>query len=432
MILRARLADWTRILGAYFSTQTLTQLVGIAAGLLFVRSMPVREFALYTLAFSVISFFNFVSDLGSTTSLLHFFHRAARDGEAFQPYHDAVLSLRRGAFLLGALAVAAAFPAVASHQGFGARDIALCTAGILLCVWFQIRVSLRVLALRLRAAFLRSYRAEMAGAGLRLGLAGVMVLTSWLQAWLGVLAAALSAALTARLARPVPVTPVPETAAPAGAAVGGGLGLYRRRVIRYLLPTLPAALYYSVQGPLIVWLSATFGSTRTIAQVGALGRLGLVVGMFAGLTGTVFLPRLAYVVDDRHYLRRYLQFGGMLAAVAGGLILLAAAAPRLFLWLLGQRYAGLSSELLLVVTASGLSLLDGYAVNVNLARSWTRWQGAALAVQVAAQAALVALLPLSTTFNLLRFNALSAGVALSLQLLTALAGFTRPRWVYWS
>ncbi|HEX4498309.1 MAG TPA: hypothetical protein VIE43_21710 [Thermoanaerobaculia bacterium] len=422
-LFRDRARRWAKILAAYFTAQTLTQLLGIAAGLLLVRSLPVREFALYSLAFSVVTFFNFVSDLGSTTSLLHFFHRAVRDGETFQPYYDAVLSLRRGGFLLGAVAVVAAFPAVAARQGFERRDIVLCMAGILLCVWFQIRVSLRVLVLRLRSALLRSYRAEMAGAVLRLGLAGVMVLTSWLQAWLGVLASALGAALTARLARP---DPSPATAAPPEE-----LGLYRRRVLRYLLPTLPAALYYSVQGPLVVWLSATFGSTRTIAEVGALGRLGLVVGMFAGLTGTVFLPRLAYVVDDRHYRRRYLQFGGLLAAVAGGLTLLAAAAPRPFLWLLGPRYTGLGPELLLVVTASGLSLLDGYAVNVNLARSWTRWQGAALAVQISTQAVLVGLLPLSNTFNVLRFNALSAGLALGLQLLTALAGFTRPRWVYW-
>jgi hypothetical protein len=165
--------------------------------------------------------------------------------------------------------------------------------------------------------------------------------------------------------------------------------------------------------------------------VGALGRLGLVVGLFSGLTGTVFLPRLVHVTNDRLYLRRYLQFGALLLAVATSLALAAAAFPRLFLFVLGPNFSGLHSELLLVVSASGLALLDGYAVNVNLARSWTRWQGAALAVQISLQALLIFLLPLSSTFNLLLFNLVSAGIALSLQLLTAFVGFTRPRWVYW-
>lgn len=419
-----RIQSWAKILSAYFTSQTLTQLLGIGAGLLFVNLMPVQDFALYTLAFSVITFFNFISDLGSTTSLLHFFRRAAQDGEAFQPYFDAVLSLRRRVFALGAAAVAAAFPVVAARKGMPLQGVVLTTACILLCVWFQIRVSLRLLALRLRSGFGRSYKAEMAGAGLRLGLAGLMAVTAQLQAWLGVLASGLGSALSSFLARP--------REAGAAAVPSGELAPYRRRVLRYLLPTLPGALYYSIQGPLVIWLSATFGSTRNIAEVGALGRLSLVVGLFSGLIGTVFLPRLAHVVDDRLYRRRFCQFGALLAVVAAGLTLAAAAAPRLFLALLGGKYAKLDAELLLVVASSGVSLLDGYVVNVNLARSWTRWQGAALGVQIVLQAVLVALLPLSSTFNLLRFNLLSACIALGLQLLMATAGFARPRWVYWS
>ncbi len=421
--LGARVRTWAGILSAYFSSQTLVQLLGIATGILFINFMPMQDLALYTLATSMITFFNFASDLGSTTSLLHFFHRSAREGENFQPYHDAVLSLRRWAFLAGAAVVAVALPVLAAGKGFARWEVALTLAGVLFCVWFQIRVSLRLLRLRLGSAFGRSYRAEMSGAGLRLALGGLMVIAGWLQAWLGVLASGLGSALTARLAR-------------SGEALRPerpeGLGTYRRKILRYLLPTLPAAGYYAVQGPLVVWLSATFGGVRNIAEVGALGRLALVVGLFSGLTGTVFLPRLVHVTDDRLYLRRYLQFGALLLAVGAGLTLAAAALPRLFLFVLGPKFAGLHSELLLVVAGSSLSLLDGYAVNVNLARSWTRWQGAALVVQITLQALLVALLPLATTFNLLLFNLLSAGIALGLQLLTALAGFTRPRWVYWS
>ena len=33
-------------------------------------------------------------------------------------------------------------------------------------------------------------------------------------------------------------------------------------MLRYLLPTLPGAAYYSIQGPLVIWLATTFGSTR--------------------------------------------------------------------------------------------------------------------------------------------------------------------------
>ena len=40
------LRRWIGILSAYFTTQTLTQLLGIAAGLLLINVLPVAEFAL--------------------------------------------------------------------------------------------------------------------------------------------------------------------------------------------------------------------------------------------------------------------------------------------------------------------------------------------------------------------------------------------------
>jgi hypothetical protein len=109
----------------------------------------------------------------------------------------------------------------------------------------------------------------------------------------------------------------------------------------------------------------------------------------------------------------------------------AAVVPQLFLLLLGEHYAGLHRELLLLIGGAGISLLDGYLVGVNLARSWTRWQGFAVASLVIVQAALVVLLPLETTAGVLTFSALSGCAALAGQLTIIAVGFSRPRWVHW-
>ncbi len=382
--------------------------------------MPVSWTTVYTLAFSVITFFNFITDLGSSTSLVYFFHRTAKEGEDFQPYFRAVLSLRRAVFLLGAAGVLVLFPRIAAAKGYGLAEALLVTGGIVLCVWFQIASSLRILALRLADRYGASYRAELAGGFTRLGIAALLVV-SVLKSWLGVLASAAGSAVVTLLARPVTV--------PASAPID--LRPYQRRVLRYLLPTLPSALYFAIQGPLTVWLAATFGVTRNIAEVGALGRLGLIVGIFSSLTGVVFLPRLARITDDRLYRRRVVQFGVSLASVALAMLAAAAIAPDLFLLLLGKNYAGLHRELLLVVAGAGVSLIDGYLVSVNLARAWTRWQGLAVASLVAVQAVLVALLPLSATAGVLTFNLLSGVAAFGGQLAIVTLGFTRPRWVQW-
>jgi O-antigen/teichoic acid export membrane protein len=417
-----RAGRWFKLLSAYFTAQALTQLLGVSAGLLLVRTMPVRQFALYTLALSVVTFFTFLSDLGSTTSLFYFFHRssAGEPGE-FPLYLAAVRSLRRLAFLIGAAAVAVALPRAALAKGFGGTETALATAGVLLCVWFQIGASLSVLALRLADRYGESYRAEVAGGGMRLVSAAVLVAATRLYAWLAVLGNAVAIATVSVLARPE------GARRPARAQ----LAPYRRRVLRYLLPTLPSAFYFSVQGPLVVWLSATFGATRNIAEVGALSRLGMVVGLFSNLSGIVLLPRLSRIADERLYRRRCIQFGALVAAVALSLYLAVLAFPRGLLALLGEHYAGLDSELLLVVCGSGLTLVGGFLVSVNLARSWTRWQTAAVAAMAIFQATLVKTLPLGTTRGVLTFNVLSAAVGLTMQLIIAIVGFARPHLVHW-
>ena len=289
----ARAKRWSGIFAAYFSTQTVTQLAGIAAGLLLVRALPVREFALYTLAVSVVGMFTFLTDLGSTGSLLHFFHRE-QGGAAFEPYRQAVLSLRRGAFLLGALAVVAVFPAAAAAEGFGARESLPVVAGILLCIWLQIDSSLRLLTLRLEDRYGRSYRAELAGALLRLGATALLVVLAWLEAWLAILATAAGMALVVRLA---------ASAEPCR----GDAHAATPHPVPPAHPSLPLARPCRARSTSLFRAARGLARRRlrtrrsTIAEVGALGRLGLVVGLFSGLIGVVFLPRLARLHDDRLY-----------------------------------------------------------------------------------------------------------------------------------
>src|SRR6185369_8987955 len=103
---------------------------------------------------------------------------------------------------LGTAGVILVFPRSASAKGFGGMSVTLVTAGIVLAVWCQITASVRVLALRLAGRYGSSYRAELVGGGLRLLLAGVMVVTALLHAWIAMLSTALGTAAVALLATP--------------------------------------------------------------------------------------------------------------------------------------------------------------------------------------------------------------------------------------
>ena len=404
-----RVRRWTGILSAYFTAQTLTQLLGIAAGLLFVRYMPVGEFALYTLATSVITFFAFVTDLGSTSSLLHFFQKAGQVEGEFGRYVGAVVSLRRWAFLVGAIAVLAAFPASAVAKGFGPLEVALATIAVLLTVALQIGSSVRILILRLEDRLHQSYVAEGGGAATRLVLALAMMASSAMKSWLGLLAGAAGTALTLRLAR--------SSAHPASTAwEAAELRPYRRAVLSYLVPTLPSAVYFSLQGPLVIWLAASFGQTSNIAQVGALGRLGMIVAIFSNLSAVVFLPRLARILDEGLWRRRAVQFGALLLAIGSALLVLGWLAPEPLLWILGGNYAALDAELMLVLGSAATMLLAGYTVGLCFSRGWTRAQPILTAIQLAFHVGFVFAFDLSTTAGVLGMSLAVAVVGVLLQL----------------
>jgi hypothetical protein len=155
------------------------------------------------------------------------------------------------------------------------------------------------------------------------------------------------------------------------------------------------------------------------------------VGIFGGLTGVVFLPRLARIPEERLWRWRALQFGGLLAAVAATLLAAAWLAPAQLLWILGEQYQGLHRELLLVVATAACGLVGGYVVNLNLSRSWTRLQPLTLAVEVLCLVGLIAWLPLDSTSGVLRLGLLAVTAGVAMQLAVALLGVTRPRLVAW-
>lgn len=410
---------WAGIFAAYFSTQTVTQLAGIVAGLLLINFMPVQEYALYTLAMSVVAFFTFVTDLGATSSLLYFSRESKQAEEPFEPFVAAVLSLRRAMFAAGTPAVLVVFPLVATRRGFNSTPALLAAVAIVLAVALQITGSVRVLVLRLGDRYGPSYRAELSAGLTRLGIVAVMIAASLLLAWVAVLGNALAAGALALVAGSALATPT----------VTIDSASYRRKIVRYLLPTLPSALYFSIQGPLVVWLAAVFGGTQNLAEVGALGRLGLIVGLFSGLSGVVFLPRLSAITDDQLYARRYMQYGALLLVITAGLFTVAWAAPRIFLTLLGASYARLDRELALVILGACFGLLGGYLVSVNVARAWNRWQWAAMVLQLAVQCVMVGALPLSSTLGVVTFGAATALVGMVSQMIIAALGFVRPQWV---
>ena len=420
-----RIKKWGRLLSDYFIAQALVQTLGIATGLMLVNFMPVREYALYTLALSALTFLSFFSDLGINNSLLYFRRETRINGTSFKPYASASLSLRRWIFLIGVVGVLLIFvPAIVS-KGFATIETIVVTVGVIISIWFQINVSTRLLLLRIENKFRLSYLSEIVGNLIRLISVAGMYIALFMFAWLAMLITALSSGVMSWVSRKA----MREFQTKDTIDSKNNPKIYQHQIIKYLLPTLPNAIYFSIQSPLIIWLSAYFGKTQNIAEVGALGRLGVIFGLISGLVGTVILPRLSAVTDERLYLRRYLQYWVPLILIGSAAVIISALFPHALLILLGKNYSKLEKEVVLVAATAATNLWGGYSVSINNARGWNRWQPIALGLFIIGQISFIASLDLSTTIGVLKFGLMSGILGLILQLFINVVGFSKPKLV---
>lgn len=418
----SRALRWGRLLSEFATAQILGQALAAITGLLLVRYMSVGEYGLYTLALAAVTFVSVFSDLGVSGALHYFFRKALGGGIPFAGYVAAALDIRRRLLLAGWLFALVYVGHTGSTLGFGWADLAIILAMIAGATWLQVDASIALIRLRLEQRYRQSYVAELVAHAARLALVVAGLAAIEFRAWMAVLVNALGFALTARGGRAIS-GPVPQAASRELA------GDIRRRVFRLMLPTSLGSIYFALQAPIVVWICSHFGNLTTVAEVGAIGRLGAIFGLITGFVSSVLVPRLSAVTDDTLYLRRYME-GWLALLVVGGLMVAASlAVPEWLIFLLGSAYAGLTNDVVIVTLTAVIMTWGGFATAVKHARGWVRNQFLVIMFLVIAQVGFAMFIDLSTTRGVLLFQLATAIALLFVEVSNNLLGFARPAWL---
>jgi O-antigen/teichoic acid export membrane protein len=399
--------------GVFSLVQGLTQLLALGAGILWVRALAKDEYALYTLANSVLALAAVLTDLGAGSALHHYFHRLGGDGEPFSSYLAAVRGLRRW-LALGVLPVLLVLLATQ----VGGRAVSLGAAMallvlVLLSSLVQQESVIRLTVLRLLGRWRSVYRSEVVLAAIRFVAAG-LALAARAGSALVALAANLLATLVGTALARLP-----------GASRPGGARSERREVLRYLAPIVPDTVYYALQGQLVVWLAALAGGSAQVAEVGALTRIGLLFAIPQNLAGSYLVPKLAGRHGEAEFRTATLRYGAFLVTIAACALVVSWLWPAPFLALLGRDYKDLDEGLRLVVAASAAWVLGGFCVQVNRTRGWTSSVWMIIVVAVAGQIAFAARFPLSSTLSVLRLGVVAAGLLSAGHLCAMVVGLVR-------
>src|SRR6266436_4424846 len=109
-------ARWSRLSVEFALSQAVGQSAGLISGLIYVRLMPVDQYALYAIGLTSLSFISTGSDLGLKDSLNYFWREGSRDGCGIEPIIAAVQRLRWALLVLASFVSAALLLKTTSEQ----------------------------------------------------------------------------------------------------------------------------------------------------------------------------------------------------------------------------------------------------------------------------------------------------------------------------
>ena len=359
---RRRLGRWLLDLGEFALAQGFGQGVGMLAGLIYVRWMPKEEYALYALCLTTLAFVSVGSDLGINGSLNYFWRRALQDRRPFGPILSAARKMRSVLFA-GALVVGGTM--LFTSAGIQAMPTKLVCFGLVGATAFlALNSGIGIQVMRLEGRQRLSYFCEAAGNSVRLTTAASIMVTGLNTAWLGLAGGLLGALATQGL---IQYTQSDTLRGRHTVATD-----HWREMRSYLLPLFPSVIVYVIQDPLIYWLTATRIGATTVADLFALGRIGVIFSTLGMFTYVVLTPRLSRITDNARFLKiSALSFSAicLLAALA---LLAAWLAPDALLLLLGSQYADLKSELLIAMAAASTTILSSFLVLIARVQGWVR------------------------------------------------------------
>ena len=342
--------------------QVLLQMLSFICGILVIRLLPTHEYALYTLANTMLATMILLADSGVSTGVMAQAARVWDDNDKLGAVLVTGFALRKK-FALVSLGIA--FPTLLyllQSHGFSWGMSVLIFISLVPAFIMGLSGTLLEIVFKLRQHIIPLQKVQVMNNLGRLVLtASQLIIFPW--AFIAILAAGIPQIWANRRLRNDSVAHVNWQQKPDPAV--------RKELMGIVKKALPGAVYYCLSGQITIWLISVFGNYTAIAQMGALGRLAMVLSIFTVLFSTLVSPRFAKLPPNKEILLK------LFLHIMSGLLLLTLFItsftwlfPSEMLWILGKNYSGLNIELLLYVTDGCLSLIWGSAYILGATRGW--------------------------------------------------------------
>lgn len=358
----ARILKWGKLISITGFSQLLIQAIGLIGGILVIRLLPTQEYGLYTLANAMLGTMIVLADGGISSGVM------AQGGKVWSNREKLGSVLATGFYLRKKFAVASLFIAIPfllyllRHHNAGWLTSVLIIGALIPAFFTALSGNLLSVgpALHQTIAPLQKIQVKVS-----MGRLMMLLLTLFVFPWayIAILAASLPQIWGNIRLRKISTAYAdwdqkPDTA-------------IQKEILAIVKRILPGSVYYCLSGQITIWLLSIFGTTAAVAQIGALGRLSMILGLFSAVFSTLIVPRFARLTNNKELLfKRFIQIQLGSIVLFAFIVLIVSMFPAQLLLILGKSYSGLEIELVLSVAGSCISLFAGLLFTISTSRNW--------------------------------------------------------------
>jgi len=400
----AAIVSWGKLISITGSAQIIVQAVGFASGILIIRLLSVQEYALYTLCNTMLGTMVVLTDGGISTGVMSAGGKVWQDKKKLGIVLATGLDLRRK-FAVGSLILS--IPILfylLIHNGASFFMAVLIAISMIPAFYASLSDSLLEIIPKLNQTILPLQRNQVEVGIVRLLLSGLaMLVFPW--AFVAVLAAGIP-----RIWGNIGLRKIVYTIASKDQQPNIEV---KNEILKLVKSILPTSIYYCISGQITIWLISIFGNTTSLAQLGALGRLSMILTIFSAIVTILIVPRFAILATEKKILlQRYIQIMLTLLVLLSFIVLFVYFFPKPILWILGSDYDALNYELLLSIIGSCIGLLSGIVFSLYSSRGWALSPVVLITINLLAIIIFASLLDLSSLKGVLFLNIALGLVAL--------------------
>lgn len=356
----AKMLSWGKLLSITGFKQGALQALGLICGILVIRTLSVKEYALYTVANTILGTMTILADGGIAAGVMSEGGKVWQQPEFLGRTLSTGLALRKR-FSIGSLVVCVpVLVYLLLHHGASYLMITLIVLSIVPSFFAALSDSLLEIAPKLHQDIDTLQRNQIFVAILRLLL--TIPLYVFPMTFIAILASGLSRMYGNIKLRTISNKFITKEQ-PDKVIQGEILSVVRR--------ILPGSIYYCVSSQLTIFLMSFFGNTASIGQIGALSRLSAALAVLSMMFNMLIVPRFARLSAEYQLLkRRYLQIISINITFLIFIVILVYLFSNPLLAVLGKEYHNLNLELLLTVSAGCAALLSGFNFALSTSRGW--------------------------------------------------------------